>query len=151
GCLTDPEYRVLDDAYRFLRKIEHRLQWMFDLQTHRLPSDPEDLRKLALRMGYAKSREPQNGRPPRLDPLAAFVEDYREKTSLNRTILDHVLHLSFSDGEADPEVDLILDPNPEPERLQAVLGKYPFKDVQAAYQNLSQLATETTPFLSSRR
>ena len=37
GCLTDQEYRVLDDAYRFLRKTEHRLQLLFDLQTHGLP------------------------------------------------------------------------------------------------------------------
>ncbi|HEY7155667.1 MAG TPA: bifunctional [glutamate--ammonia ligase]-adenylyl-L-tyrosine phosphorylase/[glutamate--ammonia-ligase] adenylyltransferase, partial [Gemmataceae bacterium] len=37
GCLTDQEYRVLDDAYGFLRKVEHRLQLLFDLQTHRLP------------------------------------------------------------------------------------------------------------------
>ena len=56
GCLTDPEYRVLDDTYRFLRKIEHRLQLMFDLQTHRLPDKPEELRKLALRMGYTAWR-----------------------------------------------------------------------------------------------
>ncbi len=32
-----------------------------------------------------------------------------------------------------------------------MLGKYPFKDPLAAYQNLNQLATETIPFLSSRR
>src|SRR5262249_6347314 len=33
GCLNDQEYRILDDTYRFLRKTEHRLQLMFDLQT----------------------------------------------------------------------------------------------------------------------
>ena len=37
GCLTDTECRGLDDAYRFLRKVEHRLQLLFDLATHRLP------------------------------------------------------------------------------------------------------------------
>src|SRR5207245_6470443 len=52
GCLTDQEYRVLDDAYRFLRKTEHRLQLLFDLQTHCLPEKREELRKLAMRMGY---------------------------------------------------------------------------------------------------
>src|SRR5204862_4981262 len=57
GCLTDQEYRVLDDAYRFLRKTEHRLQLLFDLQTHRLPSGDEELRKLALRMGYGARRD----------------------------------------------------------------------------------------------
>ena len=48
---SDPEYRALDDAYRFLRKTEHRLQLLFDWQTHRLPEQPEEMRKLALRMG----------------------------------------------------------------------------------------------------
>ncbi len=156
GCLTDPEYRVLDDTYRFLRKIEHRLQLMFDLQTHRLPDKPDEMRKLALRMGYSAphampSKETQENGGPFVDPLNAFLEDYREKTSLNRTILNHLLHQSFSDSETDPEADLILDPNPDPKRVQTVLGKYPFRDVQAAYHNLIQLATETIPFLSSRR
>lgn len=154
GCLTDQEYRVLGDTYRFLRKVEHRLQLMFDLQTHKLPERPEELRKLALRMGYSAPREAgPDGDGELLDPLEAFHADYREKTSLNRKILDHLLHQTFS-GAADPaapESDLILDPEPEPERIQAVLGKYPFRDVQAAYQGLIQLATESVPFLSSRR
>ncbi len=55
GCLTDPEFRALDDAYRFLRKTEHRLQLLFDWQTHRLPEQSEELRKLALRMGYSSN------------------------------------------------------------------------------------------------
>src|SRR5207248_6027986 len=52
GCLTDQEAQILDDTYRFLRKTEHRLQLLFDLQTHRLPADADELRRLALRMGY---------------------------------------------------------------------------------------------------
>ena len=52
GCLTSIETYRLADAYRFLRKTEHRLQILFDLQTHKLPTSPEELRKLALRMGY---------------------------------------------------------------------------------------------------
>jgi glutamate-ammonia-ligase adenylyltransferase len=167
GCLTDQEFRVLDDAYRFLRKTEHRLQIMFDLQTHRLPDRDDELRKLALRMGYQLPTvdgevlgEQDNGRPadgalltgPVFDPLSAFVRDYREKTDLNRKILDHLLHQSFQEQDGpEPEADLILDPNPDPERIQAVLGKYPFKDLQGAFNNLTQLAAETVPFLSTRR
>src|SRR5207249_3691125 len=137
--------RVLDDSYRFLRKVEHRLQLMFDLQTHRLPDRTDELRKLALRMGYGGDPDaPGNGSTARpADPLEAFAKDYREKTSLNRKILDHLLHQAFAgeDGQPEPESDLILDPNPGPERIQAVLGTYPFKDVQEAYQNLMLLAT----------
>ena len=46
---------------------------------------------------------------------------------------------------------MILDPNPDPDTIQSVLGRYPFRDVQGAYQNLTQLAQETVPFLSTRR
>jgi glutamate-ammonia-ligase adenylyltransferase len=159
GCLMDTEYRVLDQTYRFLRKVEHRLQLMFDLQTHRLPEKPEELRKLARRMGYAAPREEEpaggvdgDASTPH-DPLDAFLGDYREKTSLNRQILNHLLHQTFDnqEGQPEPESDLILDPNPDPERLQSVLGKYRFADIASAYQNLNQLATESVPFLSTRR
>src|SRR5919204_5664044 len=30
GCLTDQEFQILDTNYRFLRKVEHRLQLLFD-------------------------------------------------------------------------------------------------------------------------
>ena len=39
GCLNPQETYILADAYRFLRKTEHRLQLLFDLQTHKLPAD----------------------------------------------------------------------------------------------------------------
>jgi [glutamine synthetase] adenylyltransferase / [glutamine synthetase]-adenylyl-L-tyrosine phosphorylase len=166
GCLTAQEYQILDDAYRFLRKTEHRLQLLFDLQTHRLPSTEDELRKLALRMGYkSDARRGKKGtqlfsaggkelRPLfATDPLSLFLHDYREKTTLNRKILDHLLHQTFQgeDGHAEPESDLILDPNPDPETLQRVLGRYGLRDVASAYYNLSQLAQESAAFLSTRR
>jgi glutamate-ammonia-ligase adenylyltransferase len=181
GCLTDQEYRVLDDAYRFLRKTEHRLQLLFDLQTHRLPEGEDELRKLALRMGYGRRTEqpgaagqsrgmrkrgtPQPPRPddetaraavaaPPIpdDPAAAFRRDYHDKTEPTRHILDHLLHQTFAGpGEsAEPESDLLLDPHPDPETIRAALGRYPFRDVMAAYANLVQLGQEV-PFLSGRR
>ncbi len=167
GCLTDQEYRALDDTYRFLRKIEHRLQLMFDLQTHRLPDRPDELRKLGVRMGYTENAAAcglalENAglaladSSPSAKPQAAldvFLADLREKTTLNRRILDHLLHQMFTDetSAAVPEADLMLEPNPSPQRIQAVLGQFPFKDVQEAYHNLTLLATENVPFLSTRR
>jgi glutamate-ammonia-ligase adenylyltransferase len=196
GCLSDPEYRILDDAYRFLRKTEHRLQLLFDLQTHRLPDSTEELRKLALRMGYAdlektldsglrseqkqpplssqlSSLSPQSSvlspqkhspldepigpaldtRDLLLDPMERFLHDYLAKTRLNRTILDHLLHQTFAapDERAEPESDLLLAPEADESTVRAALGRYPFKDVMAAYSNLTQLAQEAGPFLSDRR
>jgi glutamate-ammonia-ligase adenylyltransferase len=163
GCLTDQEYRVLDDSYRFLRKVEHRLQLLFDLQTHRLPEGEDELRKLALRMGYTDSadrvsaleEEPDAvpAQPAHDDPCTSFLRDYHDKTEPTRRILDHLLHQTFAGeaGEAEPESDLLLDTNPDPETIRAVLGRYPFRDVQGAYHNLAQLAQESVPFLSTRR
>jgi glutamate-ammonia-ligase adenylyltransferase len=161
GGLTDQEYNILDNTYRFLRKTEHRLQLLFDLQTHRLPEGDEELAKLALRMGYGQSNgrvdrrrmRPEETGNPLSDPLSTFLHDYKEKTSLNRKILDHLLHQTFQgeDGQAEPESDLILDPNPDPATIRVVLGRYPFRDIQGAYNNLVQLAQESVPFLSTRR
>ena len=45
--------------------------------------------------------------------LTAFEHDYRTKTALNRKILDHLLHDAFGDdAKTEPEVDLVLDPDP---------------------------------------
>jgi glutamate-ammonia-ligase adenylyltransferase len=144
GCLTSQERALLGENYTFLRKIEHRLQILFDLQTHVMPQDDDELRKLALRMGY--------GERPEQTALAAFGADYREKTLLNRKILDHLLHDAFSDdAESEAESDLVLDPDPPAERVAAVLGKYGFRDVKLAYRNLMALAEEKLRFLSARR
>lgn len=145
GCLTDQESRVLDDAYRFLRKTEHRLQVLFDLQTHKLPDKENELNKLAQRMGYFSEDQKS--------PRELFLEEYKDRTSLTHRILEHLLHQTFS-GDADqsePESDIILDPNPEPDLIQSALEKYRFKNVHAAYQNLLLLAQESAPFLSTRR
>lgn len=175
GALTYQEYRELGEAYRFLRKTEHRLQLLFDLQTHRLPEDQAELGRLALRMGYAARkasdtvRTKKRGRPqpPRPDdattraafppavppdPREAFLHDYRAKTTAIRAILEHLLHQTFGGPaqNAEPETDLLLDPSPDPATVLAVLGRYPFRDVPAAYTNLVALTREV-PFLSPRR
>lgn len=44
--------RELATAYRFLRRVEHRLQMTADRQTHELPQRPADLERFATFMGY---------------------------------------------------------------------------------------------------
>jgi glutamate-ammonia-ligase adenylyltransferase len=144
GCLTHQERLLLETNYSFLRKIEHRLQIMFDLQTHELPDDEEELRKLAVRMGFQASEA--------FTPLQAFQEAYASATAENRRILDHLLHDAFGDDtEWAPEVDLILDPDPPAERIREVLARYGFKNPELAYKHLQGLATERIRFLSTRR
>jgi [glutamine synthetase] adenylyltransferase / [glutamine synthetase]-adenylyl-L-tyrosine phosphorylase len=152
GSLTPDERAKLEDNYSTLRKIEHRLQMMFDLQTHMLPSDPDELAKLAVRMGYGSSPSPSRGEVRGGASLDVFQKDYARRTKQNREMLDHLLHNAFpGDGAAEPEVDLVNDPDPPPERIREVLGRYPFDDIPTAYQNLMALATEKIRFLSTRR
>lgn len=42
--------RVLGEAYRFLRDLEHRLQMAHDAQTHALPADPGERARIAYAM-----------------------------------------------------------------------------------------------------
>src|SRR6185312_6509772 len=124
GCLTAEERGIMDDTYRFLRNVEHRLQILFDRQTHQLPRGLEELRTLAIRMGYP----PANRWEDRTGPAHRFLADYRGKTELNRRILNHLLHDAFRDDDGamvDPVVDLVLDPEPSPDLIAAALGPYP--------------------------
>jgi [glutamine synthetase] adenylyltransferase / [glutamine synthetase]-adenylyl-L-tyrosine phosphorylase len=43
----------LAEAYRFLRKVEHRLQMVADEQTHTLPEDTETMERFARFLGFA--------------------------------------------------------------------------------------------------
>jgi glutamate-ammonia-ligase adenylyltransferase len=150
GCLTAEERAIMEDAYRFLRRVEHRLQTMFDLQTHTMPRNAEEQRTLAIRLGYA----PRSVWEDRIGPAQRFLADYRDKTERNRGILNRLLHDAFRDDAgtpADPAIDLVLDPEPAPDRIASVLGSYPFRDVPAAYRNLLALAREEDPSRSEAR
>jgi len=133
---------------------------MFDMQVHTIPSDEVELIKVAKRMGFKDQ--------PELSALQQFQQILTETTQSNRTVLNHLLHDAFGlafgslhdtqgrqhrfDQDKVPlEVDLILDPDPDPAMINEVLEPYGFKEVQRALSNLMELASERTQFLSSRR
>jgi len=53
GLMPETQTRELEDAYVFLRNLEHRLQYLDDAQTQMLPSGVEDRRRVAEAMGFA--------------------------------------------------------------------------------------------------
>ena len=53
GILARDVVSELVGAYDFLRRVEHRLQYLDDAQTHSLPTSPEDGLRIAKSMGYA--------------------------------------------------------------------------------------------------
>jgi len=52
GLLAPAIYAVLENAYVFLRTLEHRLQYRDDAQTHSIPVDDAERSALAQAMGY---------------------------------------------------------------------------------------------------
>ena len=159
-CLSPAESTVLAQNYRWLRRLEHRLQMMFDLQTHSLPAEPDELLKIAKTTGFVDA--------PSSSLVMQFQSTLKEVTESNRKILNHLLHGSFGmafgsmrdtggaeyrlDREDVPlEVDLILDPDPEPSMIEGVLRPYGFEDMKSSYQRLVELSQEPTAFLANRR
>jgi glutamate-ammonia-ligase adenylyltransferase len=53
GWITAEVRRDLDEAYRLLRCVEHRLQMIADEQTQKLPGDPAKLENLARFCGFS--------------------------------------------------------------------------------------------------
>jgi glutamate-ammonia-ligase adenylyltransferase len=83
GFLPEDEYRVLRAGYDFLRLVESRQRIVHNRTTDELPESPEDVEKLARRLGYE----------PVLDGGAAgqFLADLEEHTSATRTVFLRLL------------------------------------------------------------
>jgi [glutamine synthetase] adenylyltransferase / [glutamine synthetase]-adenylyl-L-tyrosine phosphorylase len=140
--LTAEEQNALRDSYLTLKHIQHRLQVITDSNATALPQNPKRLQHLASSLGY--TGDEQNDR---------LVNDVRHAVILSRKILNRLLDDSFVDQEPDTpsEMDIVLDPHPSDKRLNEVLGKHNFRNVQLAHQYLTDLATERISFLSTRR
>ena len=143
-CLSPTEGEILEKGYRFLRRTEHRLQLLGDMQTHHLPERPEELRRLAMRLGY-------HDRIFRAEEQ--FEEEFGQATSFNRKVLNHLLHDAFADPTHTdaPESDLILLPEDQIDKANNILQRYGFRNAQTALHNLQLLAQEPVPFLPTRR
>ncbi len=57
GLIDEEKNAVMQCAYRYLRKLEHRIQMVADAQTHSLPDDEMGLKNIAEFMGYATISE----------------------------------------------------------------------------------------------
>jgi glutamate-ammonia-ligase adenylyltransferase len=76
--LTSEQSNSLQQAYCFLRDVEHRLQMEDNRQTHTLPENRDALERLARLMGFAQ--------------LAGFKSALRGHTKNVRQIFDRILH-----------------------------------------------------------
>src|SRR5205809_1272220 len=87
--LPRDEVLTLDKAYRFLRRVEHRLQIEAEQQTHTVPREPESLRLLALSLRFSSGER--------------FTVALQEKMRTVRSIFERVI----SGTHAEPaKIDL---------------------------------------------
>ena len=95
--------RQLGAAYRFLRRVEHRLQMTADRQVHELPQRPVELARFATFMGYVDAAEFAT---ELLHHLRQVRERYAEVFELVPELLapaESALELDFSGVDAAPE------------------------------------------------
>jgi len=126
GLISDVEERLLSDAYRLLRTVEHRIQIVQERQTHSLPKKSEEMRTLARRCGFAD--EP------------AFLEELEKHRAGVNGIFNDLFHSTEEEQETvRPEVGLILDADSDPDLVKDALEANGFKNVDGAYESLQIL------------
>jgi glutamate-ammonia-ligase adenylyltransferase len=118
GYLSWEASGALARDYVFLRTVEHRLQLLHALQTHTLPADPDELGKLARRLGYGGDRAAARAR---------FLADY----DATRTRVRAAFEQFFA---APPS----REPGPPPWGAEAI-STVGFADPERARQNLRLL------------
>ncbi|GAA4788025.1 bifunctional [glutamine synthetase] adenylyltransferase/[glutamine synthetase]-adenylyl-L-tyrosine phosphorylase [Streptomyces ziwulingensis] len=119
----------LDDAYRFLRSMEHRIQLHRLRRTHLVPQDDADLRRLGRSLGL------------RTDPVAGLLREWRQHAAVVRRLHEKLFYRPLLDAVAQlAPGEARLSPEAARERLVA-LG---YADPAAALRHLEALASGVT-------
>ncbi|MFH8218805.1 bifunctional [glutamine synthetase] adenylyltransferase/[glutamine synthetase]-adenylyl-L-tyrosine phosphorylase [Streptomyces sp. NPDC018057] len=119
----------LDEAYRFLRFMEHRIQLYRLRRTHLLPEDDAGLRRLGRSLGL------------RADPVAELTREWKRHTGVVRRLHEKLFYRPLLDAVAQlAPGEARLSTEAARERLVA-LG---YADPAAALRHLEALASGVT-------
>jgi len=98
GTLPSDVVKQLQEAYVFLRNIEHRIMYLDDAQTQMLPTNSDDQIRLASSMGFAdwtsfraKLDEYRNFVTVQFDQIFALPEQTALNGGVTETHIDHYL------------------------------------------------------------
>jgi glutamate-ammonia-ligase adenylyltransferase len=78
--LTEEDYRLLSDGYRFLRQLDHRLQLKRDQSIYTLERDPDKLQGIAHAIGYRDHHKTRAGE--------GLLRDYEQRREQIRACYD---------------------------------------------------------------
>jgi glutamate-ammonia-ligase adenylyltransferase len=126
GYVGRTDAAELDDAYRFLRGLEHRLQLYQLRRTHTLPEDATELRRLGRSLGFTSD--------PAEQLRTAWRRHAREVLRLHEKLFYRPLLAAVA---RLPSSDLRLTPKAASARL-AALG---YRDPDGALRHLQALTT----------
>ncbi|MGW1977447.1 bifunctional [glutamine synthetase] adenylyltransferase/[glutamine synthetase]-adenylyl-L-tyrosine phosphorylase [Streptomyces sp. NPDC001889] len=119
----------LDEAYRFLRSMEHRIQLYRLRRTHLVPEEPADLRRLGRSLGM------------RMDPVFELNREWRRHASVVRRLHEKLFYRPLLDAVAQlAPGEARLSTKAAGQRLEA-LG---YADPAAALRHLEALASGVT-------
>jgi glutamate-ammonia-ligase adenylyltransferase len=90
----------LDDAYRYLRRLEHRVQMVADEQTHELPVNPSTLEAFARFAGYPDAQALGTELTTKLATVERHYADLFEDAP---TLSGESSNMVFSGAEDDPQ------------------------------------------------
>jgi [glutamine synthetase] adenylyltransferase / [glutamine synthetase]-adenylyl-L-tyrosine phosphorylase len=136
----------LSDAYRFLRRVEHRLQMTEDAQTHVVPADSEGLRRLAVFLGYPSAAAFSAD----LTRVLARVESHYARLFEEAPSLSAPGNLVFTGSEDDPETleTLARLGFSDPPRIAVIIRGWHHGRYRATHsQRARELLTELMPAL----
>ncbi len=123
--ISEREVVSLQQAYRFLRSVEHRIQIVHERQTHSLPTRGDELLALARRSGFVD--------------VASFdsaLENHRGNVC---RAYSGLFHTAEPVEASRPEVSLIFDPEADPDLVKDLLEEKGFSNPDAAYNSLHML------------
>lgn len=124
GYVGREDGRRLDEAYRFLRSLEHRIQLYRLRRTHVLPQADDDLRRLGRSLGYT-------------DPVATLLSTWRSYSRRVRRLHQRIFYSPLLDAVARiPSSALRLTTDAALDRLRA-LG---YADPDAALRHIAALS-----------
>jgi glutamate-ammonia-ligase adenylyltransferase len=86
--LPHNEVLTLDNTYRFLRRVEHRLQIEAERQTHTVPQESEALRRLALSLRFPSAEDFTAALRERMRAIRPIFERIMSETSLEPAKID---------------------------------------------------------------
>ncbi|HEX9206775.1 MAG TPA: bifunctional [glutamate--ammonia ligase]-adenylyl-L-tyrosine phosphorylase/[glutamate--ammonia-ligase] adenylyltransferase [Steroidobacteraceae bacterium] len=128
--LTPEAVEELQAAYRYLRRVENRLQEWNDEQTHELPTEPHARARLALAMGL-----------PDWESLVAELQVHRDRVSAHFRRAVFAPAQSADDEAAEQVLEHVLDPELDELRRREVLARLGAPDmVDALLPQLQQLS-----------